>query len=173
MLIYLTMLEDSSDKEWFAKLYDANYRKMYGVVYGMLENRYDAENAVNEAFLSIIERKEYYRGLNDSQALGLCIIIAKNKAIDILRKKKHFTDADVLEYVVECEQAHNPEDVALIRERREEFRRLLGLLPEALSATLVLKYYYGYSNREISKILNVQKKWWKCDYIVQKTNCGV
>lgn len=46
-------------------------------------------------------------------------------------------------------------------ESKEEFNqlhRIMEQLPEVLKITLDLKYFYDYSNKEISKILNIPVK---------------
>ena len=47
------------------------------------------------------------------------------------------------------------------RQNKEEYERLhriMAQLPEVLKVTLDLKYFYDYSNKEISKILNIPVK---------------
>ena len=54
MIIYLQMLEDLSDRDKFTLLYNKYRRLMLYVANQILNNQDDSEDAVHEAFLSII-----------------------------------------------------------------------------------------------------------------------
>ena len=58
MLIYLQMLESEPEKEKFRKIYDAYRNLMFYVANKILQNEWDAEDAVQQAFLSIVKNLE-------------------------------------------------------------------------------------------------------------------
>ena len=89
---------------------------------------------------------------------GLCVSIVKNKAIDSIRRAKHYSEADLNEIVLYEEEAENLEEAM---EKSEESDRILNALrkvPEVYREALVLKYYYEFDNKEIAKIQGVSKK---------------
>ena len=91
-MISLDILETEEDREKFRKIYEENYLKMYHVGLAMIKNQTDAENAVQEAFLSLAEKFEKYSHLSSSKMTGLCVTIMKNKIIDMIRKANHYSE---------------------------------------------------------------------------------
>lgn len=163
MFVYLSMIEDEGDKEVFRMVYEGNYRLMYHVALGILKHQADAENAVHEAFMSLGERFSKYKKLSGSDMTGLCVTIVKHKAIDILRERNHWSETQVEELVLfQRDEDLEPETFCLRKEENRQDRRVLReamkRLPEVFAQTLELKYYYGYGNREIAKIMDVPVK---------------
>ena len=158
-MMFLFLLETEQDREKFRKIYEENYLKMYHVVFGLLKQKEDAENAVHEAFVALAENYEKYSHFSDREMIKLCVTIAKNKAIDILRQKKHYSETDLEELILSDERTGVNPDAALKRD--DEGRKLFRALKEisdVLRETLLLKYYYDFSNREIAKIQGVSIK---------------
>ena len=54
MIVYLQMLETAEDRAAFEQLYLTYRSLMYRIAYGILRNQQDAEDAVHQAFLSMI-----------------------------------------------------------------------------------------------------------------------
>lgn len=159
MLIYLSVLQDNEEKQSFRMMYEKNYLLMYRVALRILMRQMDAENAVHEAFLSIAERFEKYKFLTEKEMTGLCIAIAKNKAIDILREEKHWSEEAIEEYVVPTSDTDkNPEIFTERKEEQKRIRKMIESLPEVLKMTIDLKYYYEYSNKEIANIMGIPRK---------------
>ncbi|MCM1090714.1 MAG: RNA polymerase sigma factor [Butyrivibrio sp.] len=163
MLVYLAMLEDEGDKEDFRAVYERNYRLMYRVALGILKHQADAENAVHEAFMSLGEKFSKYKRLSGSDMTGLCVTIVKHKAIDILRERNHWSETRVEELVLcQWDEETEPEASCLKREGKQQernaLRETMRRLPEVFAQTLELKYYYGYSNREIAEIMDASVK---------------
>ena len=158
-LLYLSLLETEQDRDQFQKIYEKNYLKMYHVVIGILKQQADGENAVHEAFLALAEGFERYAHLTESEMTGLCITIAKNKAIDILRVKNRYSEAELEDLVLYDDRKEaNPEDAQDADEDSRMIRRVLSRIPDVFREALILKYYYGMKNKEIAQIQGVSKK---------------
>lgn len=131
---------------------------MYHIALSFLKQPTEAENAVHEAFLSLAENFQKYFQKCGREMTGLCVSIVKNKAIDSIRRAKHYSEADLNEIVLYEEEAENLEEAM---EKSEESDRILNALrkvPEVYREALVLKYYYEFDNKEIAKIQGVSKK---------------
>lgn len=87
--------------EAIQELYDEYYKLVYFCINGIVENSLDTEDLVEEVFLKIYNVRDL---LDSTKNLKYYIItIAKNQAIDFLRKKKthvEYNDEYVLNYVV-------------------------------------------------------------------------
>lgn len=155
-MIFLYILETEQDRERFRKIYEENYLKMYHIAFGLLKQKEDAENAVQEAFVALAENFERYSCFSDKEMIKLSVTIAKNKAIDLLRRKKHYSEIELEEMTLYDERTDvNPEDVLNRNEDAEKLFRAFKEVSETLRETLLLKYYYDFSNREIAKIQGV------------------
>lgn len=163
MLSCLALIGGEEDRRSFQAVYEDNYILMYHVALGILKHPADAENAVHGAFLSMAERFEKYKGLSGSDLKGLCVTIVKHKAIDILRERNRWSERQVEELVLyNGDGAAEPEASCLKKEENRRYSRLLreamGRLPEVFAQALELKYYYGFGNREIARLMDVSVK---------------
>lgn len=71
-----------------------------------------AENAVHEAFLSLAENFQKYSYISGRQMDNFCVSIVKNKSIDSIRKRNHYSE-DELETLDlrQNNETANPENV--------------------------------------------------------------
>lgn len=67
----------SEQKSPFQKIYEENYMKMYHIAFGILKHRMEAENAVQEAFVSIAKNYTRYKEVSESGMSAICIISVK------------------------------------------------------------------------------------------------
>jgi len=133
--------------------------KMYHTAFQILKHQMEAENAVQEAFVSIAKNYKKYACLSGSKVTGLCITAVKNKCIDAIRRQRHLSEENLEDLVLyNTDTDYEPETYVECREQREMVRRLLTRLPEVYCQVLVLKYYYDYNNQEIAKQLRISKK---------------
>lgn len=141
------------------QVYLQNYNKMYYVAKKMLQSKEKAEDAVHDSFFHLAKNFERYEKLDENKMEALCITITKNKSIDIIRKEKKLSEEDM-----EAVFLFRGDDHAMIEEivERKEVSKIvvqaIEQLPEVLKMVIQLKYYQGYQNREIARILDVSVK---------------
>lgn len=141
------------------QVYLRNYNKMYYVAKKMLQSKEKAEDAVHESFFHLVKNFERYEKLDEHKMEALCITITKNKSIDIIRKEQKISEEDVEKIIL-----FQGDDHAIIEEivERKEMSRAVAQaikqLPEVLKMVIQLKYYQGYQNREIARILDLSVK---------------
>lgn len=158
MLTFFTLIDDEEDKTSFQKIYERNCRVMMCMAMKILSHEQEAEDAVYEAFLSLAEHYSKYKKRKDDEMRALCIIITKNKAIDILREKKKYSDEIIENLNLFESKEKQPENVVIADEQSALLKQALCELPEILKSVLELKYFLGYSNKEIAEILGIQLK---------------
>ena len=61
MLLYLSMLETPEERDLFEEIYTEYMQLMYKVAFRILRNESDSEDAVHQAFLSVIENFNKYK----------------------------------------------------------------------------------------------------------------
>ena len=79
MLIYLQMIESEEDKSKFEAIYNKYRYLMFSVANRVLNNQYDAEDAVHQAFLSIIDNLNKVREVDCPETRSYVVIITENK----------------------------------------------------------------------------------------------
>ena len=151
MLLLISGLGDENTKLEFGQIYEKNYRTMYYVALKILKNKEEAEDAVHGAFVKLAEKYDTYRHLTSQEMTSLCVIIVKNKCLDMLRVSKSGLQSDLekVDYALHGEKDQPLENVLL---------EAMKILPEKLRLVLELRYFHEYSNGEIAKILDISKK---------------
>lgn len=148
LAVYLAMLESNEDRSKFMKLYEAYEKKLYAVALRILENNEKAEDAVQQAWLKILQHWERVSCLDWNLAGGYAVTTVKNAAIDILRQEKRI------------EPLPTTWDPPARDESQDEYQYLVSLiqsLPDTYRRILELKYVEENSNREIAKRLKMNE----------------
>jgi RNA polymerase sigma factor (sigma-70 family) len=140
----------AGDREAHYRLYKLYSRAMYNVSFRITGREEDAEDALQEAFISAFRNLESYRA---DAAFGAWLKrIVVNKAINILKKRRH-------ELMPEDEQWDVAEEESS-GEYREELtvdrvRKAIDQLPDGYRAVLSLYLLEGYDHEEIGEILGI------------------
>jgi len=153
----LLTLVGQRDQIAFEAFYDRFERRAFSLAYRVIGERSAAEDTVQEAFLSIWKSGERYdqtRGSAGAWALG----IVRNRAIDTLRSKASRTptlDSDD-DGVLESRSSENRTDEQVMRrETQHEVRTVISELPEKQSKVINLAFFGGFSQSEISSMLDL------------------
>lgn len=102
MIVYLQMLETAEDRAAFEQLYLTYRSLMYRIAYGILRNQQDAEDAVHQAFLSMIGGFRKINKIECPKTKAFCVIVVERKSLDLLRIRKRDIDSyDVERHGVE------------------------------------------------------------------------
>lgn len=102
-----------------------------------------AEDAVQEAVITLWEQRATIKGSEDLQRLSLTIV--KRRSIDQLRRRRPTVPIDA-ESLMLTEPP--PDDLS---ERYQLARKLVEQLPERQRNAILMKYEEGMSNKEIEK----------------------
>lgn len=86
--LYLAALESDGDKKQFRELYRRYHRVMERTALAVLHDPHDAEEAVQEAFLRVIENFSRIDKIPCKDLGGWLVIIVRNEAITILRRRR-------------------------------------------------------------------------------------
>lgn len=128
----------AGDREAFAALYRRYVRMVHGVLLARVP-RADVDDLVQDVFLSAMDRLP---ALRDSAAFGGWLAaIARNRAVDFLRRKRIPTEA-----LIQEPPAHDGDTAAALAVLSE-----IRALPEAYRETLVLRLVEGLTGPEIAE----------------------
>ena len=140
----------AGDQEAHFRLYKLYSRAMYNVGYRITGNEEDAEDVLQEAFISAFKNLNSYRG--DSSFGSWMKKIVINKAINVLKKRKWELMPENEEFDVpaeEPEQAYRPELQV------EMVRNAIMQLPDGYRSVLSMYLLEGYDHQEIAGIMGI------------------
>ena len=120
----LSMINDETDKELVRSLYEANEQLMYNVAYNILHNCTDAEDAVQDSFVSVINHLEKIREIDCNETRVYLVIVVKNISLNMLKKKQRHPAVDIDE-VFDAKSDENTEEEIISKVSSDEIKRAL------------------------------------------------
>ncbi|MDR4986292.1 RNA polymerase subunit sigma [Bacillus cereus] len=146
----------NKDYEKMEELYELYEQKIYYVAYSILNNIQQAEDAVQETFITLYKNLEKLHSLNTQELKRYILRIAKNKAIDSYRKnKRHETFLE----------EYQRESTEVVDENIEEWEKrlmsevqidtLLKELNESNRQVFKYKVFYNLTYQEISNVMGI------------------
>lgn len=155
------------DRTAFRHLVERYQRRLYSVAFGMVRNREDALDIVQEAFIKVHRHIEGFEG--SSSFYTWAYRICSNLCIDHLRKKKRKQEVDYDDTLqrsseVEADQPIAPSrlgvDPSRVYQRKELLEQLdaaMETLSEKHREIIVLREFEGLSYAEIAEVLDISK----------------
>ena len=150
MLIYLSFIDEPDDKRKFEEIYSSYKQTMFYAANRILKDNYTAEDAVHQAFIRIIDHLDKIEDVKSQRTRAFLVVIVEHIAIDIYRKRKkeNWLSYDEMDIYIanDFEISFDNEIVGAI-----------ATLPLNYSTVLRLKYSQGYTDVEISRILDISE----------------
>jgi RNA polymerase sigma-70 factor, ECF subfamily len=153
-LVELLAAVAKGDAAAFEQLYAATRAKLYGVLLRILGRPELADEVMQEAYLKVWKMAVKFDPTIASPITWM-VAIARNRAIDIVRKKGELSiedEPDALNVAAET-----PPPLAR-REMTEELKKLLaclGKLDPEKQRIVLLAYYSGWSRDQLAKKLDI------------------
>lgn len=147
----LAQLETEEEKTLIEKLYYEYESQMYSTAFAILQHKQDAEDAVQSAFLKIIE---YLPKLNmdlNLQTQSLLTVITRNIALNKIKKRKQR-----LKYELDIEDY---ETIPVIDDfDKISFKKIQSLvdkLPDDLKNVVIMRFILDYNPKTIAGLLDI------------------
>lgn len=132
-------------------LFELHHERVYRVARRITGRPEDAEDVLQTVFLRLVRRDDPVPVPTD--AAGYLHRAATNAALDLLRRRKAARSEPIANAERLADAAPGPEQARRDAELREKVRSALaGLTPRA-AEIFVLRYFDGYGNREIARLL--------------------
>lgn len=131
-----------SEKQYFSDMYEKHAKAIYGICLLYLKNKDDAEEAVTESFIRLMENRPELE--NDGHEKAYLIKIAVNICKNLLKsgwRKNVVHDEDILIHMTTSEEECVMEEILS--------------LPPKYRVVLYMHYYQGYKAQEIADIMNI------------------
>ena len=146
MMIYLQMIDTPEDRSKFEFLYMEYRGLMFHVANKILHNEQDAEDTVHQAFLKVAENIEKIGDPKCPKTQGYIVTIAENKAIDLYRRRQKRQGVEL---------SDDLPGVTAIYEGENTLAACILKLPARYREVILLRYYQGYSVKEVAAILGL------------------
>jgi RNA polymerase sigma-70 factor (ECF subfamily) len=146
----LVLLAARSEESALAELYDRYGRAAYGLALRVLRDPELAEDAVQEAFLTLWRTAARFVP-ERSKASTWILTLVHRRAVDAVRREQR-RRTDSVERAAEPSVEGVDED-AWLRLQRERVQEALRKLPDAQREALELAYYGGLSQSELAERL--------------------
>jgi RNA polymerase sigma-70 factor, ECF subfamily len=145
--------EEMGRDERFEEMVARQARFMFQVAFGLLRNRQDAEDAVQEAFLKLYRGEAWLRMENEKGFLARTVW---RIALDHLPKAgERMADVAEMQLVASGGAGMSPEQSAVDEDERGMLRRLIDGLPEELRRPLVLSSVEEMTSREVAEVMGI------------------
>jgi len=137
----------------------ANYRAgCYRLACSILNDPDEAEDAIQQAFLSAAVNLDNYQPGTDFKAWIFTITV--NKCLGMLRKRKarRLLNRVLHRSQIYSPKSHNPEDTFVSKEATVELWEAVGGLDEKHRLVVVLRFGQNLTVSEIARILSIREK---------------
>jgi len=150
----------SGDSTAQTELYQLYSKAMYNIAYRISNNQEDAEDILQDAFVSAFNRLDSFRG--DSSFGAWLKKIVVNKSINFIKKKR--LDIDPLDegtYEAHLDNPYDDDDLVMNVDR---IRNAIQKLPDGYRVVFSLYLLEGYDHREIAQVLDISESTSKSQY---------
>ncbi len=132
-------------------LYDNYADTLYGIIFGMVRDEAQAQDILQEAFVKIWQHSREYDP-SKGRLFTWLLSIARNKAIDAIRKNKrsgkiYSTSTDVIMQVVEADNT----DLSV----NHDIMKVLAQLSDHNKELIEHSFILGYTHPEIAEKFNI------------------
>jgi RNA polymerase sigma-70 factor, ECF subfamily len=135
-----------ADQGAMAEVFDRYGKLVYSVALRVLKDPGQAEDIMQEIFLQVWRRPEQFAE-NRGSLGGWLVVLARNRAIDALRRKKPSDSTEDIVLASPGNLASEAEHSALV----EKVRKVLASLPPEQQKSMELAFFEGLSHSEIAQ----------------------
>jgi RNA polymerase sigma-70 factor (ECF subfamily) len=135
-----------------AALFTEHHERVFRVARRITGNSSDAEDVLQTVFLRIVRREE--PPLRADDAANYLHRAATNASLDLLRRRKAARSEPIEDAERFRDHEPSPEAAHEGAEIRDKVRAALAALNPRAAEIFVLRYFDGYGNREIARLLN-------------------
>ncbi len=146
------------DSEKLEQLYGLYEKKMYAVAYSILHNEWQAEDAVQDAFVRLFKNIRKIKNLEEEKTRAYVLRTIQNVAIDLYRKN-HIS----LQRTVSMEEKEIVDErddmMSLISRIAGEsiLEEMLSRLPESYKEVIMLRCVHQLSTKETAAVLEISE----------------
>lgn len=135
-----------------AALYDRHGRLAYSVAYRVLSDGPAAEEAVQDAFMTLWRKAATFDPERGAGVRAWLMTIVRNASIDAIRRRSRFSSREIeLDVEIPVASDDDPVSEVLASIDRSVIRQAMLNLPEDQRLAIELAYFEGLTHREIAE----------------------
>lgn len=135
-----------------AALFEQHHERVFRIARRITGDASDAEDVLQTVFLRVIRREE--PPLRADDAASYLHRAATNASLDLLRRRKAARSQPIEDAESLVDREPGPQRDHEGAELRDRLRTALAALNPRAAEIFVLRYFDGYGNREIARLLN-------------------
>jgi RNA polymerase sigma-70 factor, ECF subfamily len=135
-----------------AALFEQHHERVFRIARRITGDVSDAEDVLQTVFLRIMRRED--PPLRAEDAANYLHRAATNASLDLLRRRKAARSQPIEDVDRLLDREPSPERNQAGAEVRDKLRTALAALNPRAAEIFVLRYFDGYGNREIARLLN-------------------
>jgi len=140
-----------TNKEYFAKLYEAYFERIYSYIYYRTFNKQTTEDLTSETFFKVLKNIDRYKYKENVPFSSWIFKIAQNVVNDYYRKKKDCINIDDLQMI---QSVKTPEEDFLEKVEKSKLKDALSKLTKDQQEVVILRYAADLKLTEIAKLKN-------------------
>ena len=151
MLLFLAAIENEEVRSVMEMICEEYLEDMIGAANSILHNEQDARDAVQNAFLRMLNHTDVLQGLTDHQIKWYVVMAAFNAAKDVYRIKKKLNEIPISDEIDDADQFEK-------YETKDQVEKMLQKLSAKDREFLILRYVYGLKYAEIGKMRDLSEE---------------
>lgn len=153
MTRYLHEIGEAGEREKFRCIYQQYYGLLYRVAYGILQHKEDAEEAIQETWIRIVQNLSKISDPYCPETKNFLVIICKNVSLTLLKKRKRVKVEELSDFLPDERLEVNPEEVNRVNEIIQLVTETILELPERYRDCMYLELIQELDYREIGLAL--------------------
>lgn len=162
-IVTFAAIENEQERKKLQDLYEENKKDIYNFAMGYAKNQDIAEEAIQNAFVYIIQNKEKYLELSCKDFFNSVVIIVRDRCKNIFKSRKLYLEKFIEKDIDEVENLTNGHERSIDEELvlsydYELIRKHMNSIDEISRRVLEMKYIEGKSYKEIGKEFDMTEK---------------
>ncbi|NLI89516.1 MAG: sigma-70 family RNA polymerase sigma factor [Epulopiscium sp.] len=158
MLAILFSIMPDNERDFVNKLFSKMNIKMYNISFNILRDKFDAEEAVAQTFLKIIDNIERISALPCPQIEPYCVIILKNETMNIIRKRKKVIHVENVDHFDHKDEAYDIEEEYLQALNKEKLLTCINRLSDEDKTLIHLRFANEMGFKHIADLLGITEE---------------
>ena len=157
--ICILAIENESDREFMANLYETYHRLMYAQIVKIVRDDLVTEDILQDVLVKLIDKIDELRGKPRDNLVNYIISACKNRSLNYLRDRKPSADVSWEFWANLPDPEQNRDQVELLMITKEDLSKLSQVWPmlDERSRNIVERYYMEEKGvQEISRELGIK-----------------
>lgn len=167
----LAELCKEGEESAFELLIERYHKHLHNFIYNYTREEQLTQDIVQETFIKMINNITKYKNKSGAKFSTWLFTIARNTITDEFRKRRIRDTVSIQDNEIEIVQSFESlEEKIIIKDTLNSINSVIDSLPQDLKNIVFLRYYMGFSYKEISEIIlsSPDRVKWRLHYAIDK-----